>query len=583
MKAVILSDTHGHGDSIEKIVEFAKSNGINNAIDCGDLHSKIECYNGITLDAVYWAKASGAMDRWKFNSSVDRINGNVHENGSLFTLDNFIAYIRHDLANYDKKIPLDRLNEANSLLDQYEKKNPKKRFIFFGHTHNPHYNNDGKSIAINPGDSGNECSFVVLDTDNDIIEYHTLDNILLTIDKNSDIVHAREFNIDTKSCILRLDNGNEVFSYKEGNKKLRSQEFNEIISAERSGKFNHLKVKNSNDTQQLVIGDFKSREYPSIIRFETINDQDTGRSTGVLKYYVASKEIGNQLKEIVVLGEEQEESLGFDKINIKVNPVITPNLTAFIGMTKISEPKKDQSEDNYSNYIQHLVINNENRFTSKSLDDLIEHDGGVIVTSIDEDNKYQMITINPNNEIIPGKKYKKIETAGYSKIINGKVIYIAKDNSHKFLVVDGVEQNKHTMARDSYSERISSVKFIDNKLAYINEEDSSCSVIHDGEEKFKLDKAGFSYRTGISNLESLNNQPVFLVKEENTSRIISDKTLVEDNDISGFIVINNQIIYQKGRPFSDNSECFYVDKTKVNGYNNIGDILHDHKEGNFKI
>ena len=78
MKTIIASDTHEKAEEIEKIVQFAKANGIDTVLDAGDLHGNIESYRGVNVHAVYWEKASGAMNRGNFSRGIQSIDGTMH-------------------------------------------------------------------------------------------------------------------------------------------------------------------------------------------------------------------------------------------------------------------------------------------------------------------------------------------------------------------------------------------------------------------------------------------------------------------------------------------------------------------------
>ena len=216
MKAIIVSDTHKNGKAIEDIVKFAQENNILTVFDAGDLHGKISMYEGVNLHAVYWREASGAMERSEFHYEVSSIGGKVHENSSAFKLEDTLIFMQHNLADYEQIIPKERLAAANEALDRLASQSSEenlKRYILFGHTHTPHFLDDGKSVAINPGWADSNNIFAVLDTDNNSIEYRTKDKVLLRIDEDSDIKHFRDFR-DNK-YIAKLENNKEVFVYNE--------------------------------------------------------------------------------------------------------------------------------------------------------------------------------------------------------------------------------------------------------------------------------------------------------------------------------------------------------------------------------
>ncbi|MEK6845902.1 MAG: metallophosphoesterase family protein, partial [Nanoarchaeota archaeon] len=118
MKAIIVSDTHKNGENIKKIVEYAKKKKISCVLDAGDLHGEISSYDGIKLHAVYWRNASGAMDEWDFRRGVEEIGGTVRGHGSSFVLNGIPIFMQHNLAEYNKDLPKEKLSGAQAVLEE---------------------------------------------------------------------------------------------------------------------------------------------------------------------------------------------------------------------------------------------------------------------------------------------------------------------------------------------------------------------------------------------------------------------------------------------------------------------------------
>ncbi|MBW2964572.1 metallophosphoesterase family protein [Candidatus Woesearchaeota archaeon] len=231
MKVIITSDTHKEAERIKAVTEFAKSQGIDTIVDCGDLHGAVSSYEGVKLHATYWRDASGAMDEWEFNRAVAAIGGVVHPHGSTFVLEDTAIYIQHNLADYEAEIPAERLAHAKERLDALVEREGRQmeQLVLFGHTHNFHFHTEDGVTALNPGSLGlgDPGGFIVLDTETREIEYRTIDDTILTIGPGQEFTQIREVHAIEGAPLMhiaRLPSGREIV----------------VTDGERSAEYEHI-------------------------------------------------------------------------------------------------------------------------------------------------------------------------------------------------------------------------------------------------------------------------------------------------------------------------------------------------------
>lgn len=585
MKAIITSDTHENAKAIDDIVKFAQANGISTVFDAGDLHGAIKHYEGIDLHAVYWGKASGAMDRWEFRRDVEDIGGIVHENGSTFKFEDTLIFMQHNLAGYEQIIPEERLAEANEALDrlasQSSEENP-KRYILFGHTHTPHFLDDGKSIAINPGWVDSKGVFAVLDTDNNTIEYRTKDKVLLKMDENSDIKHFRDFRMNKDTAkqkeyskyIAKLKNNKEVFVYNKDGQEKRTEEFPEIISAYISKRKISMEIKTEEGLMQLLHDDFRSKTWKKI--GEKFNEYDAkGKSTGNLSSYVACKDIDGKEQEILVIGKDETESLAFDKINTKIDPMIKDNFTCFIGKTRIPNEKESKWDEN-KGYKQSIILNNQIAANYKIIEEVKYKDNKFIIRGEDDDKKGFIAVMNQEGKIEESKKYDSISDM---ELVDNNLVYIAKNNGTMFAVVNGEEQTKHDYDPESWEDGIKDAQFIGGKLTYVIKHKDRQSLFFDGKESEPVPKK--DYNDGINYVMDINGKPGYIAQAagKNPKIIVDGQVMLEEEKIDTFMYIGSMLAYQK-KMFG---ECFWQDGTKIEGYKHLYNVNDDFESGKLKL
>lgn len=584
MKYILTSDTHKNGHAISKITHFAQENEIPIIFDAGDLHGEIKKYSGIELHAVYWDKAIDGMGKIHFHNEVESIGGTVHNNGTSFRLHNLLVFMQHNLAGYNKIIPQKELDRANHSLDQLAAQQPDteslQRYILFGHTHESHFHKNGKSIAINPGDTGNQNSFVIIDTDAGNIVFRNIEEVFLTIDPDSNIVQVREF--ERGRGIASLCNGNEIYIYKEDGEEKRSEEFQKVISGKyfNFSKQFELQVKNFDDLQQIITPAFRSKPRKKVGTSFTNNSNGND-----ITAYIATVTREDTDQEILVRlqNSTELESTTFDKIST-VSPIIQNNFFAFVGQTNIC---KGHSE--HPTYNDSLVINDEIIATYSKIKriDLINNnpDNPEFLIIAKTQGKEFIATIDSNREIT---EYPRYDSVRMPQLINGNIIYVVKEDlgrkTETFVVINNEEQTKHSYEKFDFDSEISlrQVTLIGNSLAYVVSGEEKDQLFFDGNITCTVLKKKYSISQGIQNLQEFNGKLAYIKtpKDQASQIIIGEETIIEKDKIHAFCFLNNQLIYHSN---GKNKEIFIANGPVIDGYNSLAEIKKAYDSGELQL
>lgn len=151
MRIAIISDIHDNLPNLEKFLNWAKDNGIQKIIACGDLTTlttikNLACFPGDIFVIRGNADIYEADDLSKFQ----QINYGGQTN--VITIDKLLIGLCHE-------------PEKIALLIKKEKR--PLDYIFYGHTHRPWLENKENSIVANPGNLAGtwyQATFAVLDT-----------------------------------------------------------------------------------------------------------------------------------------------------------------------------------------------------------------------------------------------------------------------------------------------------------------------------------------------------------------------------------------------------------------------------------
>jgi len=546
MKIIIASDTHKEGDKIARLIDYAKSQGIDTVIDCGDLHGEIQRYKGVNLHAVYWEDASGAMNPIEWHRDVRNIGGTAHENGSTFSLEDIVVFIKHDLAEKESVVPESSLDAAKHALE-LAGENGQTKLMLFGHTHSFYWSDNDGVIAINPGTLGlgdNE-NFAVFDSKTKELEYRSLnsDAPVLTIGPDSEYTRIRNVsNYNNKlKFIGRKKNGKEVIVESgvevSGEYKQIKAELSSIY-----GKPTFIAI-NDNDREVLVVGDKEIYEYKKIKKTFTKYDKE-GNVVGI-EYLIA---INDNDREIVVAnGKESQE---FDEIYDVKQEYLKDGKVVFVANRKVDERTT----------ISQLVVDDDVIVESSTIGEVkIKGDDIAAVTY----SGCQMAVF------FNGIKTKSYDEINGIEILDEKLAYIAKEGNEMFVVFNGKEGPRYRA--EAYGDRISLLTLIGGKIAYtVNQvvdtksysEDGKVVVVHDRAESEPYDHTGWN--TGVNCLTDAGGVPGYIVKQKNgTDRIIiGGETVAEEKTINIFKFPNGRLCYaSKGRLVADGHE--------VNGYENI--------------
>jgi len=563
MRFIVTSDTHENGANIRKVVEYAQKSGITRVVDCGDLHGSIESFEGVKLNAVYWARASGAMDSERFYRAIGRIDGIVHENGTCFKLEEILGFIQHNLAEYEQQIPQSQIEMANAALDEVAAAIQGRdftRFIFFGHTHTPHFNNDGKSIAINPGTTGlehSESTFAVVDTEKGTVEFRDMRDTIVTVPFEGEFAQVRE--LRNGRYIAKLKNGREVFVYKEKGQEKRTEDYARIFNAANGQHGLSMKVLTDNGKQQLILGGWKSKAFDKI--GNTFNEYDAkSEPTGRYKAYVAQKTVKGKAKEVLVVGEKERESKAFDKIS-DVSPIVKEGLVAFVGKTKSEDYTEDRALwEQDKNYVDNLVVNNKVVKSGAAVSQLEELADG-FAAKMGQRGKQSVLRVGLDGTVAEGATYESISVLEKK---DGKLVYVAKNEGKMFVVVDGVEQMKHDAPKGSWDHDIRRVEIADGKLAYITRDAGETALFFEGREVARAPVKDKYSGDGISDAKIVGGKLAYVVKSpEGVSRVIYDgRTIAEDAKIDWIAVRDGNLAYRKG------NDWYSADGNKIANGNN---------------
>lgn len=563
MKVIITSDTHENGDAIKSLVDFAKENSIDTILDCGDLHGNIESYKGINLHTVYWEDASGAMDRYDFNRGVDNIEGVVHRNGSVFNLDDLLIFIQHNLADYNDIIPENDFNRAKSNFDRGSEFDGKK-LVLFGHTHNFHFLNDGEVVAINPSSLMQEHAFVVFDTDDFSIEYRNFSETIAKIDgKNPEYTRVRNMSSSGNRFIGQLKSGNEAFII-DGEKQLEHKLIKSIEGfTER--KPIYIAVQD-NDKEILVNGIDVSREFKEIKK--VYNSYTTG-----LVGFVGVNDNG---KEIFVNAKNNKESVEFDVIkdSFSTEPYVFRNRVAFLAQKFVGE---DENGEKLTHDL--LVVNNKVKAEYKSIYNMLI-DGKNAIVSGQKENEKCVINFN-------GKETKEYDGIHNMKLLDDKLVFIAKEGDKQFVVFNEVEGEG--FQADKYNDQISDISLVDGKLTYIVTQQMGDQynspkrsfVVHDGVQGPAFEGKGYEF--GIKKIQMVDGDLSFIVNEvsDGLDKVyIGEKLVAESKGINDFKKLDDGKIAVRIGGFNS---VFKIDGQAIECYNTMENLVEAYNKGEINL
>lgn len=474
MKIIMTSDTHKNFKAIKSVTDFAKENGITTIVDCGDLHGSIEAYEGIDLHAVFWDEASGGMDRWDFERGMRNINATMHENGSLFQLeDNVAFYIQHNLAGYESIIPEEAWKTAKERLEQFD--DNVNKFVAFGHTHNFHYNNEDGIIAINPSSLGlgEDKAFVILDTETGELEYRNLEQTILKIDKDFEFNRVSSLSRIAKDSVRFVgklkSSGNEVIQT--GDRRTAEHKKIKSIEAMIDGVPMYTAVQDNGNQVLICNGEIVAREYKEILRVQT--EYENHEPVGV-EVFSAVKENG---KQVYVLPDGTESREFHELVDFK-GPHFVDGKLCFVA-------KNHEKGKNL------VILGDKTIGQYKSVSGIVplEDKVAVIVNRKFKNKKKQdpavpswagQQPIRKQYIDFDGKKTKMYEDINrYSvTLIGGKLAFIATEGDESFVVHNGVEKTRHNT--QGWGNKINQLTDVGGKVGYIYEQKNESKVIVDG-------------------------------------------------------------------------------------------------------
>jgi len=164
MLILIISDIHDNLPNLTKCLAWAKSQGVQKVICCGDVT------NGETLE--FLAN--------NFLSDIYLIRGNMdlYDEAEANRFPNIKYLGRYGTAEIDGR-PFGLCHEPFFIKNVLQS-NPDLRYVFYGHTHKPWLEDKDGRLEINPGTLGGvfqKATFAVWDTGTNKIELKILEQI----------------------------------------------------------------------------------------------------------------------------------------------------------------------------------------------------------------------------------------------------------------------------------------------------------------------------------------------------------------------------------------------------------------------
>jgi len=155
MRIGVLSDSHNHGEFVEKALRAFRERGISLVLHCGDLTSSemIPLFEGVEL---YLARGNMDLDPGAIRQAVEETPGPVFYGRSW----------EGELGG--KKIALCHGDDSSLLNELLWRQD--RDYVFHGHTHRPRDERVGKTRVINPG-AHNTGTVCVVDLAADIVEF----------------------------------------------------------------------------------------------------------------------------------------------------------------------------------------------------------------------------------------------------------------------------------------------------------------------------------------------------------------------------------------------------------------------------
>ncbi len=159
MKILIVSDSHGRNNNIEKAIK--KVEPIDLLIHLGDLET-----NADFLEAILPCKAEMVSGNNDYFTSLPR--------EKIITIGNYKILLTHG-HQYGVNYGTDRIKEI-ALMQGVD-------IVMYGHTHIPHIDNTGSIWAINPGSisqprqTGFIPTFILMDIDGKGVAHFTINSV----------------------------------------------------------------------------------------------------------------------------------------------------------------------------------------------------------------------------------------------------------------------------------------------------------------------------------------------------------------------------------------------------------------------
>jgi putative phosphoesterase len=149
MQIAILSDTHSRYQTVETVLSWLQTRGVNQVIHCGDIEDAetVWLFHGFTVHFVF---GNCDYDRASLRQAIHGIGETLHEPFGNLELEGCrIAFLHGD----NKK-----------LMHQVERA-AQFDYLFYGHTHEAREHRTGPTRVINPGalHRARPKSFVILD------------------------------------------------------------------------------------------------------------------------------------------------------------------------------------------------------------------------------------------------------------------------------------------------------------------------------------------------------------------------------------------------------------------------------------
>lgn len=566
MKYIITSDVHDHMDELKMALTYAKQEGIETVIDAGDFEEpsfaekvvEQNVLDDVKLHTVITER--GSCDAKELTAVLEPVGVSVHKKGDQFTLDDTLAiHLEHEFSlemEGLRRYSCDSFENIVAGLKKLDSNDELDKVIIFGHSHEPHYETKEDTLMINPGSLGYGGYFIVLDTEDNSVEFRNVkdDGLNFKIGGDSEIAKIRDFRGGSRSDPSRssrvdiLRNGNERFA----GGSLISGEYKRIVQGEKSDEELHLIVEHEDNTHQVIWPKYESDCYNGeIISVGKSNSSSTAPLSFILR---SENEDGNKEDRLVLVVEEEGEfmSVAYDKISSRAKPIVREEtLETYVVNIK--------GED------QEVWYNDQKIATFDDVYRMIDS-GKLIACHAKKEDKNLVTVITNGDQVNESKLYDKISNV----TVEGDLVsFNAKEEGMVFPVVNGEELVK--TKSNSWSDEVKSSQFVNGQLAYIVDSGDTSTLYHGMREVASIVKEG--YKNKFGKLKNIGEKVAVIKSQvgQNDQILLENEVLVEAKGIYDYTLFDGELIYETFN-LKEGSKLFHQDGSSFQDYSSIKEL-----------